>query len=210
MSALLESAWVRCFDDLDGSRPPPCAFEELCARYSEPHRAYHTLQHLEECFARFGEARTLTRAPGAVAFALFYHDAIYDTHASDNEAQSAALARGVLDEYVGGNSGAVEALILATRHDARPADGDAQVLVDIDLSILGAPDARFDEYESQVRFEYSWVAPDAFRDGRSRILEQFLSRPMIYSTAFFREMLEDQARRNLARSLAKLRSDAHA
>jgi predicted metal-dependent HD superfamily phosphohydrolase len=101
-------------------------------------------------------------------------------------------------------------VLLLARHDAQPAGGDAQVLVDIDLSILGAATERFDEYERQVRFEYAWVAPDAFREGRGRILEQFLARPTIYGTPFFRERLEDQARRNLARSLAQLRSGAHA
>jgi len=202
----LEAAWERCFDDIGGSQPPPCAFNELKARYSEPPRAYHTLQHLEECFGWFEQVRDLVRSPGAVAFALFYHDAIYDTHASDNEAQSAALARMVLNEYVQGDSDPheVTALIMATKHDALAADQDARVLVDIDLSILGAERARFDEYESQVRQEYAWVEDRAFREGRTRILIQFLARPVIYNTPFFRERLEAQAQENLKRSMAAL------
>src|SRR6185436_10292961 len=129
---------------LGGSKPPSCIFEELQARYSEPHRAYHTLQHLQECFAWFNETRSLMRAPGNVAFALFYHDAIYDTHASNNEARSAALARTILEEYVrcDNDFDAIETLILATRHDVVAQPGDAQLLVDIDLSILGAPPFR--------------------------------------------------------------------
>ena len=152
--------WTQCFADLDVAQPPACAFDELTQRYSEPHRAYHALQHLEECFAWYESARSLARAPGEVAFALFYHDAIYDTRAKDNEERSAELAAAVLEEYCGAGRalvGSITGLILATLHDAIPASGDMRVLVDIDLSILGAPADRFDEYERQIRFEYSWV-----------------------------------------------------
>jgi len=203
----LAAAWQRCFVELDGCEPPPCAWEELQARYSEPHRAYHTLQHLEECFAWFEQARSLARAPGEIAFALFYHDAVYDTHASDSEERSAALAVHVIDEYVRGSArpDRIVELIMTTKHNAVPKDSDAQLLVDIDLAILGAAQQRFDEYERQVRFEYQWVEEDAFRAGRKRILEQFLARPTLYNTAFFRERLEAPARANLARSIAALR-----
>jgi predicted metal-dependent HD superfamily phosphohydrolase len=202
----LSTAWLRCFHDLGGSRPPPCTWEELQARYSEPHRAYHTLQHLKECFAWFEQTRSLARHPGDVAFALFYHDAVYDSHAHDNEARSAELAEDVLGEYVRGDAEPqrIVALIMATKHDAVPADNDAQLLVDIDLSILAAAPGRFDEYERQVRKEYDWVAPDAFREGRRRVLQQFVERPAIYSLPLFRERLEATARHNLERSLAEL------
>lgn len=202
----LERWWRRCFEDIGGSEPPDCVWEELQARYSEPHRAYHTLQHLEECFGWFEQVRALARQPGDIAFALFYHDAIYDTHASDNEAQSAKLAADVLGEYVRGDSDAarVSSLIMATKHDAEPRDADASLLVDIDLSILGAEPARFDEYERQVRFEYEWVPVEQFRARRGQILQQLLARPTLYGMAFFRDRLEAKARQNLARSVAAL------
>ncbi len=202
----LEVAWNRCFDDLGGSRPPPCVWEELQKRYSEPQRAYHTLQHLEECFAWFENVRSLAHYPGDIAFALFYHDAVYDPRAPDNEEQSANLAAHVLNEYVRGDSepDRITSLILATKHDAVPQGTDAQLLVDIDLSILGAAPSRFDEYELQVHQEYDWVAPDAFRAGRSRILRAFLERASIYSSPFFHERLEKHARTNIRRSLVKL------
>jgi predicted metal-dependent HD superfamily phosphohydrolase len=204
----LERWWRRCFEDIGGSEPPDCVWEELQARYSEPHRAYHTLQHLQECFGWFEQVRALTRQPGDIAFALFYHDAIYDTHASDNEAQSAKLAADVLSEYVRGDADAarVSSLIMATKHDAEPSDADACLLVDIDLSILGAEPARFDEYERQIRAEYAWVPAEQFRARRGQILQQLLARPTLYGMAFFRDRLEAKARQNLARSVAALTS----
>src|SRR5262249_40856713 len=150
----LEAAWVRCINELGYARPSPSVWDDLRARYSEPQRAYHTLQHLDECFGWFEQSRTLAERPGEVALALFYHDAIYDTHSRDSEERSAKLAVEVL-KGIGGNGDLdrVAALIMATKHDAVPNGIDAQLLVDIDLSILGAAPARFDEYERQVRLE---------------------------------------------------------
>lgn len=189
-----------------GVTAPAGLFERIIAAYAEPHRAYHTLQHLDECLASLAPAAHLAHAIGSVELALWFHDAIYDTRAKDSEVRSARWARkelsvsGVTPDV----AESVEALVLATRHDVTPADADARLLVDVDLSILSAPAARFDEYEAQVRIEYGWVPEDAFREGRSRVLRTFLDRPAIFSTPWFRDRCEARARQNLARSLARL------
>jgi predicted metal-dependent HD superfamily phosphohydrolase len=111
---------------------------------------------------------------------------------------------------VGGDSHSdrVVDLILATKHDSIPQSADAKLLVDIDLSILGSERARFDQYERQVGVEYQWVPIEAFREGRHRILTQFLARPTIYNTDHCRERLEAVARDNLRYSLTKLDHNA--
>ena len=188
------------------SEPEGAVFGDLMQRYSEAHRAYHTPQHLEECFHLFEDVRGLAQSSGAVGLALFYHDAIYDTHARNNEEKSAELARSILTS-VGGPASLlsyVTDLVLVTRHAAMPETDDQKLVVDIDLSILGAPQARFDEYEQQVRREYSWVDEAIFRAVRSKILQEFLARPAIYSTKTFRDRLERPARENLKRSIAAL------
>jgi predicted metal-dependent HD superfamily phosphohydrolase len=86
---------------------------------------------------------------------------------------------------------------MATRHDATPTDSDEQLLVDIDLSILGANRERFAEYDRQVRAEYSWVPGFIYNMKRKGVLKAFLARPSIYNTSYFRERYEQQARINL-------------
>jgi predicted metal-dependent HD superfamily phosphohydrolase len=98
----------------------------------------------------------------------------------------------------------VRALVLATRHDALPADADAALLVDVDLAILGAAPARFAEYEGQVRAEYAHVPPALFARKRGEILRAFAARPAIYATPALRDELEAAARANLARAIAGL------
>ena len=93
----------------------------------------------------------------------------------------------------------VHDLIMATRHTAVPSGRDEQLLVDIDLSILGAEGARFDEYEQQIRKEYAYVPGFLFRRKRREILKGFLDRSAIYSTPHFHDMLEARARDNLRR-----------
>ena len=186
--------------------PPEELFHELVARYSEPHRFYHTLQHLRECFSVLAPASHLAKRLPEVQLALWFHDAIYDTRAHDNEEQSAhwaeqsLIVEGVESEV----PMEVRKLVLATKHDAVPEEEDAKLIVDVDLSILGAAEPRFAEYEGQIRQEYGWVAEDVFRQRRANILASLLKRSSIYSTAWFASQLEEQARKNLLRSLKEL------
>jgi predicted metal-dependent HD superfamily phosphohydrolase len=202
----VKQRWSRTWDLLGLAQPAPAVFADLVRRYQEPHRAYHTLHHLEECFDRFDEAAGLAERPGELLAALWFHDAVYDTHAADNEVRSALLAGEVIGRAGGSGELAtrVGELVLATRHEARPAGVDQALIADIDLAILGAPAPRFDEYERQVRQEYDWVPEAAFRAARVRILNGFLARPTIFSTALFLDRFEDHARANLRRSLARL------
>ena len=201
----LETSWRDTWQALRLSAPDG-VLEALLARWAEPHRKYHTPQHLRECLALFDAHRGLARHPGEVAIALWFHDAIYDTSRHDNEAASADWARRVLrDAGAAGEVVArVEALILATRHSQVPATADEGLLVDIDLAILGAEPARFDEYERQIRDEYNFVAQDVFRAKRAEILRGFLARPALFATAAMRERFEAPARANLAGAIAKL------
>ncbi|WP_418132605.1 N-methyl-D-aspartate receptor NMDAR2C subunit [Variovorax sp. 375MFSha3.1] len=196
--------WNGAWQALGVASPDDALCDELQRRYAESQRHYHTMQHLGECLAWFEREKALAEHPGEVALALWFHDAIYDVHAHDNEARSADWARQALLEAGAAADAAerVHALVMATRHDAVPQGRDAELLIDIDLSILGAERARFDEYERQVQAEYAFV-PDEVRLPRRRaILQRFLDRDAIYATPRMHEQLEARARANLQRSIA--------
>lgn len=205
--------WVQLWQRLGAPRQADNAladtFAALAARYAEAHRHYHTAQHILECLAHFDGARSLCRHADEVELALWFHDAIYNCRAQDNEAQSAHWAMRVMRDagLADDAQERVHALIMATCHEALPDTQDSQVLVDIDLAILGADAARFDQYEDQVRAEYDFVPAILFRRTRKKILKGFLARPGIYATAYFKAQLEKRARENLARSLAKLETN---
>ena len=200
--------WDAAFSALGLPPPGDAIFDDLMSRYAPAHRAYHNIDHIRECFEQFDAAQHLAERPAEIEIAIWFHDAVYDPRSSDNEERSADLAASSLVEAKASSevSKSVRDLVLATKHDASPAGADASLLVDVDLSILGAEAARFDEYEAQVREEYSWVPEPAFREGRVRILTAFLARPHIYATEDFRARLEERARGNIERSLGKLGS----
>lgn len=171
--------------------------------YSEPQRHYHTLQHLAECLQLQSDSAHLAQHPAEIAIALWFHDAVYDVKAHDNEARSADWAVAALQ--AAGVSVEVQtrvhALIMATEHTAAPLAGDAALLVDIDLAILGAAPARFAEYERQIRQEYAWVPEEVFVEKRRAVLQGFIARHQIYSTAFLQQQRAAQARSNVQTAL---------
>ncbi len=212
MNALFERSWRRAWSALIGpgagtggpDGPDGIALrDELLAGYAEPQRRYHTQQHLEECLALLEQVRDLAEHPEEVEMALWFHDAIYDVKGSGNEERSAEWAHRALTSAGAAAAAAerVRQLVLVTRHDGVPGNVDEQVLVDIDLAILGAERPRFDEYERQIRDEYAFVPGFLFRRKRRQILRTFLDRPVLYSTAMLRERLEARARENLRRAI---------
>ncbi len=191
--------------------PPPPLIEALQARYAEPHRAYHTWGHVEALIALMEANRGLLRDPMRVLWAIYWHDAIYDPKAHDNEARSAHLLRMDTEGLIAdAKIVQIETLILATaKHELPQGVGfdlsaDCGVFLDFDLSILAAPEAEFDAYEAGVRKEYEFVPEEAFRAARAGILQRFLARERLYFSPVLARSWEGRARANLQRSLRKL------
>lgn len=201
----MKTRWLRFWKSAEAPGDPEPEWRSLSARYAEPQRAYHTLRHVGHCLDELESARFLAADPVAVEMALWYHDAVYDPRAKDNEEKSAELAIAVARTMALSPEFAarVAGLIRVSTHQAPSGGGDAALFADIDLAILGRPEAEFDEYEGQVRREYAWVPEPAFRAGRSAILRSFLDRPSVYATEFFRKKYEAAARQNLSRSIAR-------
>ena len=175
----------------------------LVAAYSEQHRAYHTATHIQDCLSLLDWVSPQVASPDIIEIALWFHDAVYDPHAHDNEEQSAGWAESFLADHGApfALSRQVHALIMATRHTAKPVKEDANWMVDIDLSILGSKPEAYDGFETAIRHEYNWVEEDVFQQKRARILRSFLERPRLYSTDPFHERFEKAARSNLERTL---------
>jgi len=83
---------------------------------------------------------------------------------------------------------------------------EACIVIDADLSILGADADAFASYEAQVREEYACVDEATYAEARTRVLLSFLNREAIYATCVGRRLWEARARRNLEGSLGRLRS----
>jgi predicted metal-dependent HD superfamily phosphohydrolase len=200
------ASWSAVWKELGAQAPDAELHRKLIACWSEKQRHYHTLQHLRECFEHFDAVRAQARHPAEIAAALWFHDAFYDPQRDDNEERSARWLRECALE-AGLDAATAQRLhdmVIATIDHAPQADPDFQLLVDIDLSILGADQRRFDESDKQIRREYAHVPEADWRVGRKRVLRGFLDRPRLYGSERFHSLLEQQARSNLQRALDRL------
>ena len=195
---------------IDGWSIPAPLWHEVRLAYSAPGRHYHDTRHLDEVVARFADiARTIGwQAPREVLLALLFHDVVYVATRHDNEAASADVARDAIARWLVADTidvARVVALILLTaRHGTlTPADvdRDAALFVDIDMSILGAAPARFDEYERDVAREYAAIPPDIYAAGRRHFLTRVLAGDRIFLSERFAAELDAPARANLRRAL---------
>lgn len=189
-----------------GAESASAIFDELKKAYTESGRFYHTDKHVAECLTHFQRLRALATRPSEIEVALWFHDAVYDTRKSDNEERSAEWAKSFLKSAgcSADSIARIERLILSTKtHE--PHDSDAEIMLDVDLGILGTPPYVFENYDAAIRREYHWVPEAQFREGRAQVLSGFLERPEIYRTSLFLNQYEYQARQNLTKKIEELR-----
>ena len=195
--AVLEKSWFELHQHYHFSEPQKI-FNKLIAAYSEKQRAYHTVQHLYECLVLLESIRANLNDANAVALALWFHDAVYDPQAKDNELKSAEL----FEQYMAQDLpvdivGKIKRWIVATQKHASTNELDLQFLLDIDLAILAASPARFAEYEQQIQKEYAWVDSGIYSIKRKEVLVHFYQAEPLYQTEYFQQSFEQRAKGNL-------------
>lgn len=186
------------------------AFHVVESLYAHPPRHYHTLDHAADCLDQLDAFRRHAEDPDAVEYALFLHDAVYVPARKDNEARSAAVAA-MLADHVGARSGLADTaarLIAATAHTRPGSTPDECLVIDLDLTVLGADAKRYDDYAVAIRREYFFADDAEYRVGRCAFLRSMLARPQIFSTLAVREMFEKTARQNLTIELSSLDPDS--
>ncbi|MBB5020196.1 putative metal-dependent HD superfamily phosphohydrolase [Chitinivorax tropicus] len=201
-AARWQALWLRL-----GCQPDLAEYQTLRQAYAEPARHYHTFTHIAACLSWLDRAYADQALPvdDGLELAIWYHDGVYDPYRADNEAASAAWWRQTAARHglAGPLVERVSAWILATQH-ADQTQPDAPWLLDIDLSILGAVPAVYQQFEQHVRAEYRWVPAFVFRCKRAALLQQFLDRPRLYQTDYFHDRLEAAARHNLQHAITAL------
>lgn len=176
--------------------------DELLAAYAAEGRSYHDTRHLAEVLDRLEE---LGCEDVVVRLAAWFHDAVYDAAAGDEERSATWVERALPPEV----AGEVARLVRVTAdHDPAADDLAGQLLCDADLAILASPPTRYEEYAEDVRREYAAVPDHDFARGRGAILADLLARPRLFHSEHARTSWEEPARANLAAELARL-GDGH-
>ena len=181
--------------------------EDLLRRYAEPHRRYHTTEHLADVLARVDELASGSEDLFLVRLAAWFHDAVYAIPAGQvgNEEASARLAirtlvRAGLEQE---DLTQVARLVRLTEtHIPGTRDPEGELLCDADLAILAAEPAAYDRYVEQIREEYGRVPEEQFLAGRLAVLTALADREL-FRTGRGRR-LGGAARANLEREMRAL------
>ncbi len=202
----LNERWIGLLQPFGDNGYIGTGFVELVDHYSESHRHYHNLHHVNGCLQAFDQIDHLLNDPFSIEAAIWFHDVIYDPKSSKNEARSAEYAKDFLATTSVHPTTITKIihLIYLTQHPSNPSTHDEKYLIDIDLSTLGAEQRQYDRYEAWIRKEYAYVPGFLYKKGRRKILKAFLDCEHIYRTSYFRERLEVRARANIHRALDNL------
>jgi predicted metal-dependent HD superfamily phosphohydrolase len=174
---------------------------EVEQHYTHRKRYYHNLNHLAHLLSELEAIESSLQSWNTVLFSLFYHDIVYNTLKSDNEARSADLAVQRMQQI-----GVPEAMIaacheqiIATKNHALSENPDTNLFTDADLAILGQPWMVYETYYNNIRKEYALYPDIVYNPGRKKVLQHFLGMKRIFKTPHFFDKYEVQARKNLER-----------
>lgn len=181
-------------------------WKELVTFYSNRKRIYHNLEHLENLFKELEPLRSEITDWEVVSLSVFYHDIIYNVRKQDNEEQSAALAVERLTTlgYDSEKIDRCKTQITATKSHEITTDEDANLFTDADLSILGKDWKTYETYLKAIRKEYKIYPNPLYKPARKKVLQHFLEMPRLFKTDYFKNLYEEQARKNISDELKSL------
>ena len=206
-----QSRFVELWNRAAGFKDPQseCIYNKLNTLYCEPHRFYHTGEHIDLCLRNMDSALDVLGQSDIVELAIWFHDVVYDTGSTDNEERSALwfqqFANGVLSEDI---IDKVVNCINSTTHRNMPQSAESQFMVDVDLSGFGQDWEGFIKDGEKVRQESSHLSNNAYISSQIKFMNNLLNREKIYSTNYFNSLLESNARENIGRQLDLYLQDA--
>jgi pantetheine-phosphate adenylyltransferase len=148
--------------------------ESVLQRYNEPHRYYHTTEHLLHVLDHL--ARQGKQNDDLLFLAAVYHDAVYDPRRTDNEDRSAKLF--AKDATAAGMRKADIELVSTMIRDTKshvPSVPESVHLIEADIDILDQPLETLIKYEHQTYREYQYVSYNDYKAARIKVLGKFNS-----------------------------------
>jgi len=183
---------------------------DIIERYEEPHREYHTVEHVCANLDLFDEVKKDIdiRLHRIIELALIYLHAVYDPASEKNVDECAQLAQfqllglGLPVHMVIW----VTECIVGTTHVADLSRGKAapQWVADIDLLSLAVFPESFDRNSEKIRAEHFSIpgfTETRWAEGRKAFLKRMLAKKPLYYNQAYREKYEEAAKHNLRRHL---------
>jgi predicted metal-dependent HD superfamily phosphohydrolase len=184
---------------------------KIVALHSEPGRFYHTLVHLEEMLGFLELMTPITDGLNykSSVLTIFFHDIVYDPKSATNEEDSARLFQDFwkdsqCDQDDQLKSQVVSNILATKHHSATEGDACTQLLLDMDMAVLGKTKEAYWTYAGLIRREYDFVEHQVYCEKRAQVLQGFLEYPQIYGTKVMGDALETRARDNIRAEIESL------
>ena len=81
----MRDRFIALWDRIKAQGSAEQEFSMLKSLYSESYRFYHNMTHVENCLTELDSVRNLVQQSDLVELAIWYHDAVYDVKAKNNE-----------------------------------------------------------------------------------------------------------------------------
>jgi predicted metal-dependent HD superfamily phosphohydrolase len=163
-----------------GGSPQATIISDVLRRWAEPHRSYHNLDHLGVVLDVADAWPDYADNVDLVRLALFFHDAVYDPRAADNEERSAVLAASLLDRcsVPAAARDEVHRLVrLTAGHTVDPADRNGSLMADADLAVLAWDWPSYRAYSQAIRAEYAPTRASKATPAFSRVMSSCTTSP---------------------------------
>ena len=164
--------------------------EDLTKRYMEPHRKYHTLDHILKMFQVAKYMRK--KLTPEMYWAIWFHDAVYNVKADPgfNEAESAELCAYWMEDanFSDQTVAYTKRLILSTATALEPGapklSKEQWVICGLDLYSFGNRCCS-ERIAVQLREEFEHVSEEDWVKGRGAFLQRLLDKEYIIHSSFF-------------------------
>lgn len=153
------------------------SIDTIIDRYSEPHRYWHTLNHLYVLVngikSLFEEKKIDKREYDILIIAAIFHDIVYDTKSKDNEEKSVEFMMSTFNQEMNEDIKKISDIILGTKtHDSK--ERLLKEFNELDTSILDASFIDMLDWENKIYKEFKWVGWSNYKKRRIEVLLELM------------------------------------
>ena len=154
-----------------------CDEKIILSMWNESHRAYHSLNHLNDMIDQINENKLQysQREYEKLIIATLFHDIVYDPMRSDNEEKSAQFFMNCCEDKSNPDVLEINQIILDTiTHESNTPL--SEVFCHFDMNIVERDFNQLLKWEKGIFEEFQAYGPDIYKQGRLTFLESLMDK----------------------------------
>jgi predicted metal-dependent HD superfamily phosphohydrolase len=184
----LSIRWNAIFGTSEDSK---VVFEVLIQSYSQPHRKYHNLNHIEFMLQNLEKLFPDQKNSRSIHLAIWFHDVVFNPYSRSNEESSQKIflkyapRLSVTPKETEDTLKMIESSI---RHSALQNTREESCFLDLDLLALGQDREAYFRYSAQIREELRLIPDFIYRNLRTKALQSLFSEGTLFRSDELRHL----------------------